>query len=73
MEKDVGGEVGRQGGGKKRKKLKKNGKSFQLSLIMFTQQALLPHLNSKNIWPRCATSMAVVVKQILWKIMKLDP
>lgn len=45
----------------------------QLSLITFTQQALLPHLNSINIWPWRATSLTAVVKQILWKIMKLDP
>lgn len=58
----------KKGRGKKMKKRKP-----QLSLIMFTQQALLPHLNGINIWPWRATSMTAVVKQILWKIMKLDP
>lgn len=62
----------RQSEGKEQEKDGKKKKTPKLSLIMFTQQASLPHLNSINIWPWRGTSTAAVVKQILWKIMKLD-
>lgn len=63
----------RQGGRQELREQKQQRRQPQLSLITFTQQALLPHLNSINIWPWRATSLTAVVKQILWKIMKLDP
>lgn len=62
-----------QGGRQELREQKQQRRQPQLSLITFTQQALLPHLNSINIWPWRATSLTAVVKQILWKIMKLDP